>query len=164
MCFSELKHLNILFQTICFPECFRGSLSLFLNSPSQFFCLREKASLTAETWIYEPCLCLSDVNECDLNPNICLSGTCENTKGSFICHCDMGYSGKKGKTGCTGTPPFPYQSKTSARQEAAIVTAARPKFVLKLSILTALQVFCVPYFINLASAPFEAFHALLDPR
>ncbi|KAL7980060.1 hypothetical protein Chor_001328 [Crotalus horridus] len=42
-----------------------------------------------------------DVNECDLNPNICLSGSCENTKGSFICHCEIGYSGKKGTTGCT---------------------------------------------------------------
>jgi hypothetical protein len=64
--------------------------------------LREKISITTETWTYELYLYLTDVNECDLNPNICLSGTCENTKGSFICHCDMGYSGKKGKTGCTG--------------------------------------------------------------
>lgn len=43
-----------------------------------------------------------DVDECELNPNICLSGNCENTKGSFICHCDMGYSVRKGTTGCTG--------------------------------------------------------------
>lgn len=53
-------------------------------------------------YMYLKYLYFTDVNECDLNPNICLSGTCENTKGSFICHCDMGYSGKKGKTGCTG--------------------------------------------------------------
>lgn len=44
-----------------------------------------------------------DVNECDLNPNICLHGDCENTKGSFICHCELGYFVKKGSTGCTGT-------------------------------------------------------------
>ncbi|KAF2976919.1 hypothetical protein EK904_001396 [Melospiza melodia maxima] len=43
-----------------------------------------------------------DVNECDLNPNICLHGECENTKGSFICHCQLGYFVKKGTTGCTG--------------------------------------------------------------
>ncbi|KTF88594.1 hypothetical protein cypCar_00038978 [Cyprinus carpio] len=42
-----------------------------------------------------------DVNECELNPNICLSGKCENTKGSFICHCDLGFSVRKGTTGCT---------------------------------------------------------------
>lgn len=47
-------------------------------------------------------VCL-DVNECDLNPNICLHGDCENTKGSFICHCQLGYFVKKGSTGCTGT-------------------------------------------------------------
>jgi hypothetical protein len=43
-----------------------------------------------------------DVNECDLNSNICMFGECENTKGSFICHCQLGYSVKKGTTGCTG--------------------------------------------------------------
>lgn len=32
-------------------------------------------------------------------------GECENTKGSFICHCQLGYSVKKGTTGCTGRPP-----------------------------------------------------------
>ena len=55
-------------------------------------------------------LCLSpplllyhlDVNECNLNPNICMHGECENTKGSFICHCQPGYSVKKGTPGCTG--------------------------------------------------------------
>lgn len=56
-----------------------------------------------------------DVNECDLNPNICLHGDCENTKGSFICHCQLGYFVKKGSTGCTGvwththTHTFEYQ-------------------------------------------------------
>lgn len=49
---------------------------------------------------------LTDVNECDLNSNICMFGECENTKGSFICHCQLGYSVKKGTTGCTGKALF----------------------------------------------------------
>lgn len=57
----------------------------------------------ARTFMYNLCLSVSDVNECDLNPNICLHGDCENTKGSFICHCQLGYFVKKGSTGCTGT-------------------------------------------------------------
>lgn len=44
----------------------------------------------------------TDVNECDLNPHICLHGDCENTKGSFICHCQPGYVIRKGATGCSG--------------------------------------------------------------
>ncbi|KTG46068.1 hypothetical protein cypCar_00033564, partial [Cyprinus carpio] len=45
-------------------------------------------------------ICEGDVNECELNTNICLFGECENTKGSFICHCEMGYAVKKGTSGC----------------------------------------------------------------
>ncbi|XP_056680679.1 fibrillin-2 isoform X2 [Monodelphis domestica] len=41
-----------------------------------------------------------DVNECDIDSNICMFGECENTKGSFICHGQLGYSGKKGTVGC----------------------------------------------------------------
>lgn len=44
----------------------------------------------------------TDVNECDLNPHICLHGDCENTKGSFVCHCQRGYVIRKGATGCSG--------------------------------------------------------------
>lgn len=44
----------------------------------------------------------ADVNECDLNPHICLKGDCENTKGSFVCHCRLGYVVRKGATGCSG--------------------------------------------------------------
>lgn len=44
----------------------------------------------------------TDVNECDLNPHICLHGDCENTKGSFVCHCQQGYVIRKGATGCSG--------------------------------------------------------------
>lgn len=48
------------------------------------------------------CVLSPDVDECELNANICVFGECENTKGSFICHCDVGYSVKKGSSGCTG--------------------------------------------------------------
>lgn len=44
----------------------------------------------------------TDVNECDLSPHICLHGHCENTKGSFVCHCRPGYVIRKGATGCSG--------------------------------------------------------------
>ena len=42
-----------------------------------------------------------DVDECEMNGNICESGYCENTHGSFICHCEEGYSTKDGNPGCT---------------------------------------------------------------
>lgn len=48
------------------------------------------------------CVISPDVNECELNANICMFGECENTKGSFICHCEAGYSVKKGFSGCAG--------------------------------------------------------------
>lgn len=43
-----------------------------------------------------------DVDECDLNPRICLHGVCENTRGSFVCHCQLGYVVRKGTMGCSG--------------------------------------------------------------
>lgn len=46
----------------------------------------------------------TDVDECDLNPHICLHGDCENTRGSFVCHCQLGYMVRKGATGCSGEP------------------------------------------------------------
>lgn len=43
----------------------------------------------------------SDINECELMPNICEGGECINTDGSFRCDCPEGYvldeSGKKCK-------------------------------------------------------------------
>ena len=53
------------------------------------------------------CLCLpliADVDECTLNKNLCLNGVCQNTHGSFVCKCDIGFSVKTGigATGCTG--------------------------------------------------------------
>ncbi|KAM5307226.1 LOW QUALITY PROTEIN: fibrillin-3 [Glossophaga mutica] len=42
-----------------------------------------------------------DTNECDLSPNICLHGDCENTKGSFVCHCQPRYVIREGATGCS---------------------------------------------------------------
>ena len=41
-----------------------------------------------------------DINEC-LQPNICHDqATCTNTQGSYLCNCNLGYSGD-GKT-CVG--------------------------------------------------------------
>ena len=47
---------------------------------------------------------ISDVDECLLNKNLCLNGVCQNTHGSFVCKCDVGFSVKAsiGATGCTG--------------------------------------------------------------
>ena len=47
-------------------------------------------------------LIFTDVNECELMDEICGEGVCENTRGSFICRCDVGYSVKPPFTGCTG--------------------------------------------------------------
>lgn len=44
----------------------------------------------------------ADLNECELKPHLCLHGDCENTKGSFVCHCPLGYIIRKGATGCSG--------------------------------------------------------------
>ena len=51
-------------------------------------------------------MCILDVNECDngthgCNPEL---GTCENTIGSFTCHCKPGFTGD-GKN-CSGTVIF----------------------------------------------------------
>ncbi|KAK9408907.1 fibrillin-3 [Crotalus adamanteus] len=32
-----------------------------------------------------------DINECALNPDICLNGMCENLRGSYRCICNLGY-------------------------------------------------------------------------
>lgn len=63
-------------------------------------CLESVGESSMLVWDF--CLMLADVNECELNSNICMFGECENTKGFYICHCEMGYAVKKGTTGCTG--------------------------------------------------------------
>ena len=32
-----------------------------------------------------------DIDECEVFPNICVHGTCENQNGMFKCFCDQGY-------------------------------------------------------------------------
>lgn len=92
---------------------FNNQLSASLNISSTSQCYHYYYTFTVmNKWSLSSiaanifCSCFLDVDECDLNPNICLSGNCENTKGSFICHCDLGYSVKKGTTGCTGRGLF----------------------------------------------------------
>lgn len=38
--------------------------------------------------------CAADVDECEMNPNLCQNGKCDNTAGSFACRCEDGYSVK----------------------------------------------------------------------
>ena len=42
-----------------------------------------------------------DINECDTANGGC-SHTCINTPGSFICHCDDGYSLDSDRLNCSG--------------------------------------------------------------
>jgi len=39
-----------------------------------------------------------DVNECAEGPNVCLNGHCDNTEGSFHCHCHAGYEASSNKS------------------------------------------------------------------
>ena len=40
-------------------------------------------------------LCADDIDECSLYPTRCRNGaTCENTDGSYLCHCRHGYRGR----------------------------------------------------------------------
>ena len=40
-------------------------------------------------------LCSVDINECVLYPTRCRNGaTCQNTNGSYVCHCPRGYHGR----------------------------------------------------------------------
>lgn len=41
---------------------------------------------------YEGNLCEKDVDECLLNPNICVNGICVNQPGTFKCYCEPGKS------------------------------------------------------------------------
>ena len=44
----------------------------------------------------------SDVNECEMDEDMCKNGECDNTLGSFMCRCEEGYSAKPGgDPGCT---------------------------------------------------------------
>ena len=45
---------------------------------------------------------LSDVDECQNDPELCTNGVCRNTQGSFECICGKGYVLAKGTTACIG--------------------------------------------------------------
>lgn len=47
---------------------------------------KPKASFKLSIIIY-----VSDIDECQTQPNICTGGTCENSPGSYICHCPPGH-------------------------------------------------------------------------
>jgi hypothetical protein len=45
---------------------------------------------------------LPDVDECEMEEDVCDNGECDNTLGSFICRCEEGYSAKPDSgPGCT---------------------------------------------------------------
>lgn len=45
----------------------------------------------------------SDINECQVLPDLCRNGQCVNTIGSFRCHCNLGYKTDFTATSCVGT-------------------------------------------------------------
>jgi len=49
------------------------------------------------------CVCV-DLNECHHKRDICEPNglQCNNTFGSYLCHCKAGYENKDGKNKCTG--------------------------------------------------------------
>lgn len=71
----------------------------------------------------------TDMNECDMNPHLCLHGNCENTKGSFTCHCHLGYVIRKGAPGCSGESKVNQleleRSKEPARRSSALSPCLR---------------------------------------
>lgn len=100
-CCYSVCHMNVFIQSLiwCVSACLDTCGTCQSHSLSPYL-QGQNIHLLSVSVHY---LSAPDVNECDLNPNICLHGDCENTKGSFICHCQLGYFVKKGSTGCTGT-------------------------------------------------------------
>lgn len=45
----------------------------------------------------------SDINECQVLPDLCRNGQCINSIGSFRCHCNVGYKTDFTATSCIGT-------------------------------------------------------------
>ena len=43
-----------------------------------------------------------DVNECDLDSNLCQNGICRNTEGSYTCDCDSGFEVSYDGKSCIG--------------------------------------------------------------
>ncbi|GAA6104086.1 fibrillin-2b [Tachysurus ichikawai] len=41
-----------------------------------------------------------DINECKVLPNLCKNGECVNKLGSFLCHCNVGYTNDFSSTSC----------------------------------------------------------------
>lgn len=43
-----------------------------------------------------------DIDECAMNPNVCMHGKCHNTRGSYTCNCNPGYCVPQGQMICVG--------------------------------------------------------------
>lgn len=48
-------------------------------------------SMTSKLCRPNRCTPVSEINECEVIPNLCLNGNCINTEGSFTCACNQGY-------------------------------------------------------------------------
>lgn len=66
-------------------------------------------------------LCFTDINECKVLPNLCKNGECINKLGSFLCHCNVGYTNDFSSTSCIGTA-FTFHSVT---KNLMIMSAAK---------------------------------------
>ena len=43
-----------------------------------------------------------DIDECAMNPHVCMNGRCHNTRGSYTCTCDPGYCVPQNQMLCVG--------------------------------------------------------------
>ena len=48
-----------------------------------------------------------DINECELQPNLCRNGTCDNRIGSYRCYCAQGFELTHSED-CEGMKDVPY--------------------------------------------------------
>ena len=46
--------------------------------------------------------CISDINECMMDPTLCENGICINTDGNFRCECQEGFKIDSSGTKCIG--------------------------------------------------------------
>lgn len=58
---------------------------------SEFFFCEEQDNLKPSLIFLPLHCCETDIDECRISPDLCGSGTCVNTPGSFECECFDGY-------------------------------------------------------------------------
>jgi len=48
------------------------------------------------------CVCVTDIDECSINAELCAHGQCINYPGGYRCDCDMGFTGADKERACVG--------------------------------------------------------------